>query len=203
MSQLICVRHGESRANVILHQLPRQEREAVVLEEANPPLSEIGLKQAEELGVFLADELREAPKPLRILTSQLQRTCQTAQPLVDQLQNQEFTLERWSDLNEKHERVVGVRQRETLQEFISRVKPVAQKLLAQQWEGTTVLVGHSVFISALISILLNPSVELEDLVYRNPNCAITRFLRDEQGKVTLLMQGSVEHLSPDIRTGVD
>jgi broad specificity phosphatase PhoE len=200
---LICIRHGESDANLVLHQLPADQRDAVGCHVANPGLTETGHKQAAATAGFLASDL--AGKPIRLITSQLQRTILTSEPIVAALQasGSKVTVERWKSLNEKHEKTVGERIRETLPEFLERVKPVARRLADLDFQDTVIVVGHSVFISALTSFLLEPNVELVDLKYRNPNCAITIFMKPTSDKIQLVQQGSVAHLPLEIQTGVD
>jgi broad specificity phosphatase PhoE len=186
--KLILVRHGESTENQKLH----EGGDPTASKTPNPPLTKIGFQQAYETG----GHLRATPT-LRLWTSLLQRARYTADCIRDF--QPDIDLTGMPDLNEKNERVAGVRRKETMEEFTERVAQF--RGLIDDCEVDVLVVGHSVFISVLTSLLLNESVQ-EPLVYRNPNCAITRFER-EDGKWKLLEQGSVEHLSEHIRTGVD
>lgn len=186
--KLILVRHGESTENQKLH----EGGDPAAAKSADPTLTLMGFRQAHATKKFLKDT-----PTMHIWTSCLQRAAKTADCIRDFRFGIKFITT--SELNEKNERVAGIREKETMQEFTERV--VKFRELVEFHEEDLLIVGHSVFISVLTSLLLNEPVQ-EPLAYRNPNCAITRFER-EDGKWKLLEQGSVEHLSKHIRTGVD
>lgn len=193
---LTCVRHGESAENLVLHQSDNPE--AIHLHRANPPLTDTGRMQA----VHTAKQLVKLVQPeqrLLVWTSKLDRAISTAAPLIEELEKTgiAFEYQERLDLNEKKESVVGVKDNETLIEFISRVKKFFQQINIDD-STHLIIVGHSVFISVLTSLMENPLHQFDDLVYFNPNCAITRFVKQQ-----LVMQGSIDHLPIDLRTGVN
>ena len=83
MPHLLLVRHGQSTNNVIEAQLgdcPEFYQRRVV----DPPLSALGLAQAEALGRHLGPQLRAAAAQgrVRVVCSSMKRAMQTAQPLA-------------------------------------------------------------------------------------------------------------------------
>lgn len=185
---LTLIRHGESRQNQILHQ--SKNPDAVVHKTANPELTELGLTQAWFTGQHFATwRLRY------IWVSDLDRANQTLSKMLPFMPKAHVTT--YGELNEKNERVRGVRERESLEEFTKRVELFKKDFLDKR-NGNLFIIGHSMFISVLTSLLLGEPVQ-EPLVYRNPNCAVTQFERKE--KWTMLCQGSVEHLPEHLRTG--
>jgi len=192
---LTCVRHGESAENLVLHLA--QDPEAVQLHRANPPLTDTGKAQAAHTAKHLVETIQRGQRVL-VWTSQLDRAISTAAPLLEQLDLAKIPYEyqERADLNEKKERFVGVKDNESLAAFIPRVAAFAKQLAIDD-SDYLVIVGHSVWISVLTSLLVNPDVALDDLVYCNPNCGITRF-QDGQ----LQTQGSVNHLPAALQTGL-
>ena len=195
---LVCVRHGESTENEILHTTANPN--GIVLHGADAALTALGQQQAQVTAMALSAEL---VSPVVVWTSELQRTIDTAEPLVHQLraQGKEVTVQHLGELNEKKERVRGKRIAEPLVDFVERVRPVARRVLAD-WPEQLVIVGHSVFISVLTSLLLRgPDASWDDLDYRNPNCAVTRFAK--RGAIALVTQADISHLPVELQTGVD
>lgn len=194
--KLILIRHGESVQNQILHQ--SKTPDGIVSKIADPELTQLGKQQAKITGLFLANEdLGE------IMTSALQRAVATTNTIVEF--NTRTPLVRiWPQINEKNEELTGTRIAETMEAFIRRVLLIFRSIVERQSDLT--VVGHSAFISVLTSCLLGESLQEDSLVYRNPNCAITRFERTEtpSGVVwKMLCQGSVDHLPVELRSGVD
>jgi len=197
--KLILVRHGESEENVALEE--RKNRMANQGKtDVNPfgpgrfgnsPLTKLGVRQACLTGSHLK------ANPTKVLwTSTLERARHTANCIADFQPGIDLT--GMPDLNEKNERQ-GVREKETMLEFVARVAKFRD--LIDWCEIDVLIVGHSRFLSVLTSLLLGEPVQTP-LIYRNPNCAITEFER-EDGKWRLIYQGSVEHLPETLRTGLD
>jgi len=193
---LTCIRHGESAENLVLHQA--QDPEAVQLRRANPPLTDTGMAQAQHTAKHLVTAL-QPDKNIRVWTSQLDRAIATAAPLLAELDRAgiPYEYQERADLNEKKESIVGVKDNESLQAFIQRVATFANRLILLSDSDHLVIVGHSVFISVLTSLLTAPEQPLDDLIYCNANCAITRFQNSQ-----LLTQGSIDHLPVALQTGV-
>lgn len=185
--KLTLVRHGESKQNQVLHQ--SKDPNAIVFKLADPDLTEIGLQQAQYTGKHLATQ-----EPLEIWVSQLTRANQTLAEIKPFVPNAKITC--LAELNEKNEQVFGVREREPLQEFAKRVEQFRQTL--EQRDRDLVIVGHSMFISVLTSLLLGEPIQ-DPLIYRNPNCAITRLER--KAAWIKHCQGSVDHIPIELRTG--
>lgn len=190
--ELTLVRHGESEQNRILH--TSDNPEAITFKLANPNLTELGVEQAKHTGEYLATR-----KLTGCFVSALARAQQTSSHITKHI----FAIHLYTttNLNEKNEKVCGVRESESMEEFIERVRRFKENVLENSSYKQTLVIGHSVFFSVLTSLLLEEPVQ-EPLVYRNPNCAITRFRR-ENGKWKLVCQGSVDHLPEELRTGVD
>jgi phosphoserine phosphatase len=199
--KLILIRHGQSRQNEELEtssslyeSQPRQ---------ADSPLTLTGLEQARYTGQFLATE------PLGVIfTSTLDRARRTANEIQTR-GHKYLAITEIQELNEKNERTKGIHQSETMEDFTKRVRafyeliiePYKRNYLKYPNTQNITIVGHSVFISVLTSILLDEPVQTP-LMYRNPNCAITRF-ECLEGKWVMLCQGSVAHLLEELQTGVD
>ena len=83
-TELWLVRHGESTANVLATQAQQTAQEviAVTHRDADVPLSEVGLRQAEALGVWLAANADES-SPASIWSSPYLRAQQTISVAVD------------------------------------------------------------------------------------------------------------------------
>jgi len=190
--ELTLVRHGESEQNRILHS--SENPEAITFKLANPNLTEVGIEQAKRTGEHLATK-----KLTGCFVSALARAQQTSDHITKHI----FAIHLYSttNLNEKNEKVCGLLEREPMDEFIERVRKFKENVLENSSYKQTLVIGHSVFFSVLTSLLLEEPVQ-EPLVYRNPNCAITRFRRQD-GKWVLLCQGSVDHLPEELQTGVD
>jgi phosphoserine phosphatase len=199
--KLILIRHGQSRQNEIL------EKSSTFYElqpkQADSPLTQTGLEQARYTGQFLATE------PLGVIfTSTLDRARRTANEIQTR-GHKYLAITETQELNEKNERTKGIHQPETTEDFTKRVRafhdliiePYKRNFLKYTQTENITIVGHGVFISVLTSILLGELIQTP-LVYRNPNCAITRFECSE-GKWVMLCQGSVTHLLKEIQTGVD
>lgn len=186
--KLIIVRHGESTENRKSHEVGRH----VSPKEANPSITQVGAIQALVTGEFL-----KTHRVAEIWCSSLKRASETAKIIHIKQPGAEFRI--MSELHEKSEREVGVRNSEALDEFIDRVWIFLR--LLNECNHDLMIVGHSMFISVLTSLLLGETVQ-EPPIYRNPNCAITTFERQE-GVWKMLEQGSVEHLPAHLRTGVE
>lgn len=94
---LTCVRHGESTANQNL-------REDNIFHGANAALTLIGQQQAQTTAIALTLELTS---PVMIWTSELDRTNDTARPLVTQLQSRgkKVIIQQHRELNEKRNKL--------------------------------------------------------------------------------------------------
>ena len=87
MPHVLLIRHGQSENNVIeaaLGDCPEFYQRRVI----DPPLSALGLKQAEALGRHLGPQLRAAAAQgrVRIACSSMMRAMQTTQPLAEWLE---------------------------------------------------------------------------------------------------------------------
>jgi len=184
---LILVRHGESETNKELHEAKLPD--AIKQTTANPPLTRKGEQQAQITAHHLLT-LIDQNQTLRVMHSELDRSKDTATPFYSLLEMHKipFRCEIRPDLNEKSEAIVGVKNNEPLIVFIERVKAFLATLSPCDNEHL-IIIGHSVFISVMTSLLINPGAELTDLEYSNQNCAITRFRNG-----FLEYQGNVDHL---------
>eukprot|EP00927_Polykrikos_kofoidii_P049655 TRINITY_DN43692_c0_g1_i1.p1 TRINITY_DN43692_c0_g1~~TRINITY_DN43692_c0_g1_i1.p1 ORF type:complete len:281 (-),score=22.53 TRINITY_DN43692_c0_g1_i1:89-868(-) len=99
--KLLLVRHGQSTNNILLDRLdaeravgemtPQEYRRTWMRERSDdPPLSSKGVVEAEQLGIFYGNKLRN--KPVRLFCSAMYRACQTIAPLARELGNQPVTV---------------------------------------------------------------------------------------------------------------
>jgi len=79
MPPLILVRHGESAGNVAREQAEAAAADVIDIDQRDPdvPLSDLGLRQAQALGCWLA-ELAPAERPAGVWSSPYRRAVQTA-----------------------------------------------------------------------------------------------------------------------------
>ena len=79
MRRLILVRHGESMGNVARERAEANAADVIDIDQRDPdvPLSELGLRQAQAFGWWLA-ELDPADRPAEVWSSPYQRALQTA-----------------------------------------------------------------------------------------------------------------------------
>ena len=188
---------------VIRHALP--EAEVRSDGPADPPLSALGIQQAEATAEFLADETVDA-----IVTSTMRRAIQTAQPLVDRLG---LIPERLDGLKESDHRRSSYTpaedmdaDHEVIREFMEdplrmfsdgyepfrdRVQKTFDEIVASQRGRTVAVFCHSMVASVYIQTLLghdNPFALISDY------CGISRISASSTGVRTLRSVNETAHL---------
>lgn len=188
---------------VIRHALP--EAEVRSDGPADPPLSPLGLQQAEATAEFLADEMVDA-----IVTSTMRRAIQTGQPLVDRLG---LIPERLDGLKESDHRRSNYTpaedmdaDHEVVREFMEdplrmfsdgyepfrdRVQKTFDDIVAAQRGRTVAVFCHSMVASVYIQTLLghdDPFALISDY------CGISRISASSTGVRTLRSVNETAHL---------
>jgi 2,3-bisphosphoglycerate-dependent phosphoglycerate mutase len=188
---------------VIRHALP--EAEVRSDGPADPPLSPLGLQQAEATAEFLADEMVDA-----IVTSTMRRAIQTGQPLVDRLG---LIPERLDGLKESDHRRSNYTpaedmdaDHEVVREFMEdplrmfsdgyepfrdRVQKTFDDIVAAQRGRTVAVFCHSMVASVYIQTLLghdDPFALISDY------CGISRIAASSTGVRTLRSVNETAHL---------
>ncbi|MCP4851816.1 MAG: histidine phosphatase family protein [Actinomycetia bacterium] len=188
---------------VIRHALP--EAEVRSDGPADPPLSALGIQQAEATAEFLADETVDA-----IVTSTMRRAIQTGQPLADRLG---LTLKRLDGLKESDHRRSSYTpaedmdaDHEVIREFMEdplrmfsdgyepfrdRVQKTFDEIVASQRGRTVAVFCHSMVASVYIQTLLghdDPFALISDY------CGISRISASSTGVRTLRSVNETAHL---------
>lgn len=188
---------------VIRHALP--EAEVRSDGPADPPLSPLGLQQAEATAEFLADETVDA-----IVTSTMRRAIQTGQPLADRLG---LIPERLDGLKESDHRRSNYTpaedmdaDHEVVREFMEdplrmfsdgyepfrdRVQKTFDEIVASQRGRTVAVFCHSMVASVYIQTLLghdDPFALISDY------CGISRIAASSTGVRTLRSVNETAHL---------
>jgi len=188
---------------VIRHALP--EAEVRSDGPADPPLSALGIQQAEATAEFLADETVDA-----IVTSTMRRAIQTGQPLADRLG---LTLKRLDGLKESDHRRSSYTpaedmdaDHEVIREFMEdplrmfsdgyepfrdRVQKTFDEIVASQRGRTVAVFCHSMVASVYIQTLLghdDPFALISDY------CGISRIAASSTGVRTLRSVNETAHL---------
>ena len=188
---------------VIRHALP--EAEVRSDGPADPPLSPLGLQQAEATAEFLADEMVDA-----IVTSTMRRAIQTGQPLVDRLgliperldglkesDHRRSSYTPAEDMDADHE-VVREFMEDPLrmfsdgyEPFRDRVQKTFDDIVAAQRGRTVAVFCHSMVASVYIQTLLghdDPFALISDY------CGISRIAASSTGVRTLRSVNETAHL---------
>ena len=188
---------------VIRHALP--EAEVRSDGPADPPLSALGIQQAEATAEFLADETVDA-----IVTSTMRRAIQTGQPLADRLG---LALKRLDGLKESDHRRSSYTpaedmdaDHEVIREFMEdplrmfsdgyepfrdRVQKTFDEIVASQRGRTVAVFCHSMVASVYIQTLLghdDPFALISDY------CGISRISASSTGVRTLRSVNETAHL---------
>lgn len=221
MTTIIFVRHGESQANVHIHNDPNDpDLSQKICALGDPELSHKGFTQATAVGNYLNKKLDcdYYEQKVRVLTSLYTRTIQTSQPFYDTAKGKsiiemyehtdmlcEYT-KPMHQLTDEH-KSKGLRHHETWKDFTDQVEDFVNLLetMCQVNQSPIVVFGHSLFISVLVSYLGSCKKmipEKHELTFRFPNCSITTF-NYSQGSWKIFNVGSIAHLLPPHVTGVE
>lgn len=215
MTTVIFVRHAESESNVFIH-TDRNDPELSNKINAlgDPNLSDLGAKQAQTVGEYLAMQL--GGKEVRVLTSRFTRCIQTSRPFCEGFSGtlefvkhidllQEYTSPA-KNLTDQH-KSNGIMHHSTWDDFTKNVSLFVGLLenLAQDNTKPIVVFGHSLFLSAMLSYLGSTKrfmPEKSQLCFRLPNCSITTF-EYSQDVWKIFNVASVAHLPKSLTTGTE
>lgn len=215
MTTVIFVRHAESESNVFIH-TDRNDPELSNKINAlgDPKLSDLGAKQAQTVGEYLAKQL--VGKEVRVLTSRFTRCIQTSRPFCECFSgNTEFVkhidlLQEYTspakNLTPEH-KSNGIMHHSTWDDFTKNVSVFVKLLenLAQDNAKPIVVFGHSLFLSVMLSYLGSVKrfmPEKSQLCFRLPNCSITTF-EYSQDVWKIFNVASVAHLPKSLTTGTE
>ena len=215
MTSIIFVRHGESESNVFIHENPNDTNLSEKINAlGDPNLSELGHKQASDVGDYLCKQLDG--QKVRILVSPLNRTHETSAPFKKKYEGhvdvfepllilQEYT-KREKKLTQEH-LDKGIIHHKSWDDFTDTVKNFVNFLeeLAQEKDDPIIIFGHSLFLSAMISYIGSSQTFMpkkEQLHFRFPNCSITT-MEYSQGLWRIFNVASVAHLQKEHITGTE
>ncbi len=204
-TEIVFVRHGASAEAV------EGERHEMLEGRGNPPLSPTGVEQAEAVGARLARETFTA-----IFTSTLQRTHQTAAPLVrsagvepteladlaevslGDMEGGEFRIRAYQRdpvvmraLAEERWDVIP--NAETMEAFAARVRRAVDQIVEHAGAGVTVIAfAHG----AVIGELCRQATQSRPFAFmRNDNTSITRIVVHADGSLYLRSFNDTAHLA--------
>jgi len=228
MTLIIFVRHAESLANVELHKeksLPIHEKSThdemnkkIANAGNDPELSELGLKQAQNVAMYLKTKLNN--QPCKIITSAYKRAIQTSEPLKSMCENLvEYTIN--SSVNEythpnkklsEDDIANGIKNHDNWEEFIDSIfefiSEIELKIQADKDDKPIVIFGHSIYLSVMTTYIGSAKTfipDKTDLVFRIPNCSITTFNYDKNSPLVSRWQihnvASVKHLPDELLSG--
>lgn len=214
MTSVIFVRHGESETNVHIHRNPTDPDLSKKIDAlGDPELSELGCKQAQAVGKYLENALKD--QKVRVLTSQFTRTNQTAEPFMNSHGNievhqkldciQEYTKPS-KKLTDEH-KDKGIIHHRSWNHFTDIMDSFVDLLefLAQSNDAPIVVFGHSLYFSVLVSYLASGKRHLprkQDLIFRFPNCSITS-MQYSQGSWRIFNVASLAHIPRGLITGTE
>lgn len=202
MLRLLLIRHGETLWNA----------EGRYQGQMNSPLTELGRKQAQAVGIRLAGE-----NPDLIVSSDLGRAMQTAEQIRkhhpearfeedDQLRERHFGIfqglrpvEALAAAPEAHHRYqeqspdYRIPEGESLRDLYTRANRRINHWAAELGEGTLIVVAHGGIIGQFLRYVVQLSLEPERR-YKFVNCAFNHF-QCENGTWYLVTWGDVSHLS--------
>lgn len=192
--RLLLVRHGQTAWNAEL----RAQGHSDI------PLDELGLSQAEALGAAMA-----LVEPCRILTSDLRRAKQTAEPIarswgteaLEESRLRERSFGDWEGLlfSKIHEQMAGhddpfgVRppNGESFRDVWNRLDPIVEQL--QDAEDDHLVVTHGGACGLLLAKLVRGSVETSRS-FRFGNTGVTELQRRPDGWFTIVRYNDTSHL---------
>ena len=211
----IFVRHGESESNVFWHNDDPDAYEKMQ-KMGDPGLTDMGRLQADCTARKLTGGLLEMGMPsVRVLSSQYERAVETAGVFVGMYRPRVSEMLVTTDLLEytnPGKRLSALHLSEGLShdgswgDFRGRVVGFVEKYMLDKLDVPTVVFGHSMFISCLVSYLgSNGSFfpKRSEMYFRFGNCSLTTMLWDEvDGRWMADHVGSVAHLDDGLVTGV-
>lgn len=210
---IVFVRHGESEANVFLHDHdPNADEKINRL--GDPKLSKLGQKQAECVGKGLIDSLTKMGTPnVNVLVSQFTRAVETSNyftenyPNIDNMLITNSLLEYTptkKNLSQIHLNS-GLNHDHTWDQFKERIVKFCDEYFTSPPKSPMIIFGHSMFISCLVTYISSHRTFFPDknqLCFRFPNCSITTFLWDgERNRWVADHVASIAHMDVKLITG--
>ena len=227
MTLIIFVRHGESEANVIIHQemdlLPHKKSSYAEMGEklnkvgTDPLLSELGHKQAQNIANYLIKQLDG--KPIKVISSTYARAIQTADPLVKSYDKileyvtSELLIEythpdrKLSEEDTKKGIKTHLNWNDFLDDISEFIAFIEYKIKSQTEDVPIVIYGHSIYLSVLTSYLGSAKTyfpEKKDLVFRFPNTSITTYQYDKNRSAwNILNVANIRHIPQELLSGIE
>ena len=212
--KIICLRHGESTPNRIIHDsegdsLSKSERH-VIATYKDPKLTERGHIQAQKTSEYLIQCLQiMKPGKVRVLISPYQRTLDTSQPFVNSkvISYSEVLpiLREYTEVGKATDEHIKkgllpdedwISFQKRIIDFTTYLKHVVSKSTSKD---IIVIYGHSLFFSAMLSYVGSQETWLpskSNIVYQMPNCSITTIGYDKR-KWSIYGVGHIQHLGED------
>jgi len=205
-TELVLVRHGASQAHV-----PGEPFELIEGDHADPPLAPEGRAQAERVGARLA----AGPRPYAVFVTPLQRTAQTAAPLLAATgqsatvvpELREVHLGEWEggELRVRlaqgdplavrmldEERWSVIPGAEAPEPFAARVRAGLDAVVARSGPGTSVVV---VVHGGVVGELCRQATDSRPFAFIHAdNCSITRIVAFRDGRLLLRSFNDTSHL---------
>jgi broad specificity phosphatase PhoE len=210
---IVFVRHGESEANVFLHNHD-PDAGTKINRLGDPKLSTLGLEQAKATCQALIKSFNEIGNPrVFVLCSQFTRAVQTGQYFVDNYESLlgytetnkllEYTPPK-KNLSQIH-LDSGLSHDHTWDEFKSRIISFCDEWVTTPPHQPIVVFGHSMFISCLVTYISSHRKffpEKDQMFFRYPNCSITTLVWDhERNRWMGDHIASITHLPKKLVTG--
>jgi broad specificity phosphatase PhoE len=222
--RLVVVRHGESAGNVARDRAEADalERIDIATRDVDVPLSELGTRQAEALGAWLAEQ-PEDERPTVLWVSPYLRARQTAEialasagleiPAVidERLREREFgvldgltrhgIVAQFPDESERRRRLGKFYHRppggESWSDVLLRLRAALQDLRRDSGGERVLLVAHQVVV-LLVRYVVERMTEEEilavDALGDVANCSVTTYRLDGDGGLVLEVFNEVDHL---------
>ena len=212
---IVFVRHGESEANVFLHNND-PEADKHINRLGDPKLSDLGLKQSEVVGKALIESLNEmGHTEVRVLVSTFTRARQTSDYFCNNYKGGEIHISITPQLLEytppkkslsKVHLRSGLKHDKTWDNFKDRIVKFCEDYLTSPPDKPIIVFGHSMFISCLVSYISSCRTffpQKNQMCFRFPNCSITTILFDSYRNRWMADHvASIAHIPKDLITGV-
>lgn len=210
---IVFVRHGESEANIFLHQND-PDAGTKINRLGDPNLSTLGLEQAKVTCQALIRNFEEMGNPsVFVLCSSFSRAVQTGSYFVDNYES----LLGYSETNELLEYTPpkknlsqqhldrGLSHDNRWDDFKNRIVSFCDKWFNTPPKQPIVVFGHSMYISCLITYMSSNRKFFPDknqMFFRFPNCSLSTLLwDDERNRWVGDHIASITHLPIQLVTG--
>jgi broad specificity phosphatase PhoE len=162
MVRIFFIRHAESMSNETQGHTPSwQTLKVTKCTEKNPDITDLGKDQAHRVSDYLFKKI--SLNNCTMYHSHLTRTKNTALGIYD-------NKESWIERNDLYEWIPSIESIDRIQERIDKFLRFLREK-HQTDSNPVIVVGHSMFLSAMLTIMV--SGEFEKLTFELPNCSIT------------------------------